>query len=397
MSLTKLLIGTFICLVLVSCNKQEPDNVPTILQSSTDKIGRSTLVLKYFLSKTGLNLSPDILQYDVEVYSVTYKTTYQEKSIIASGLVILPKTTDSVGMVSFQHGTIASHEEAPSVQSLYNPEILLYTSLASTGFIAVIPDFIGFGSSSNLLHPYYVQEVSASAVIDLLKAARELALQKKIAFNGNLFLAGYSQGGYVTMAAHKAIEKNGLLNFNLIASFPSSGGYDIKGMQDYLFAQEIYDEPFFLGYVAMAYRTYYKWMQPLTDFFQTKYATEIPSLFDGTKTGSQIDYYLNDTIPKLVNPDLLSSIDSNLKYQYIVDAFNNNSLLDWTPTIKMFMYHGDADTTVPFQNSIDTYNKLIQNGASPSIVTFTSFPGQTHSTGIVPYIETFVPTMISLK
>ena len=371
--------------------------MPTVLQSATDKIGRSSTELENFINNSGLNISTDILKYDVEVYSVTYKTTYQNKIIIASGLVILPKTTDSVAMVSFQHGTIASHEEAPSVLALYNPEALLYTSLASPGFIAVIPDFIGFGSSSSFLHPYYVEDASVSSTIDLLKAARELALHKKIAFNGKLFLAGYSQGGYVTMATHKAIEKEGLEYFNLIASFPSSGGYDIKGMQNYFFAQEIYEEPFFIAYCAMAYRTYYHWPQPLTDFFKSNYAAKIPSLFDGTRNGDQIDYYLNDTIPKLLNPDLLSTIDSNPKYEYIVDAFNQNSLLDWAPIVKMYMYHGDADTTVPYQNSVDTYNRLIDNGASPFILTFTSFPGKTHSSGLEPYIEAFVPTMLSLK
>jgi pimeloyl-ACP methyl ester carboxylesterase len=234
-------------------------------------------------------------------------------------------------------------------------------------------------------------------VIDLVKAARELAITKNVSFNGKLFLAGYSQGGYVTMAAHKAIEQNGLSNFNLVASFPSSGGYDVKGMQKYFFGLTTYDEPFFLGYVAMSYKTFYSWSNPLTDIFQSKYAAVIPSLFDGSKDGDQINSSLNDTIPKLVNSDLLSSIDTNSKFSYIVNAFNENTLLDWYPTKKMFMYHGDADVTVPYQNSVDTYNKLISNGASTATLTFTSFPGATHGTGVQPYIETFIPQLISLK
>jgi pimeloyl-ACP methyl ester carboxylesterase len=370
---------------------------PTVLISSADKLTRSSEELKIYIAASGLNLSTDVLQNNVDLYSVTYKTTYLGQTLTASGLVILPKTTQPVGMISFQHGTITSYAEAPSALPLNSTELILYTALASPGFIAVIPDFIGFGSSDNVLHPYYVEDASASAVIDLLKAAKELAIMRGISFNGKLFLAGYSQGGYVTMAAHKAIEKNGLPNFNLIASFPSSGGYDVKGMQNYFFSLTTYDEPFFLADVAMAYRTYYNWSAPLTDFFQSKYATTIPSLFDGSKSGDQINTYLNDTIPKFVNPDLLSSIDVNSKYQYIVSAFNENSLLDWYPTKKMFMYHGDADVTVPYQNSVNTYNKLIANGASTSVLTFTTLPGKTHITGVVPYIEAFIPTMISLK
>jgi hypothetical protein len=168
-------------------------------------------------------------------------------------------------------------------------------------------------------------------------------------------------------------------------------------MQNYFFGLPTYSDPFFLGYVAVAYKNYYGWSQSLTDFFQPQYASIMPELFDGTKNGDQINNALNDTIPKLVNHDLLTSIDTNAKYAYIVSAFNENSLLDWTPKIKMFMYHGDADTTVPYQNSVDTYNKLISNGTSNSILTFTPLPGATHGTGIGPYIESFIPTMISLK
>jgi pimeloyl-ACP methyl ester carboxylesterase len=354
--------------------------------------------LGLFLQETGINLSTSILLYNVDVYKVTYKTSYQDQTISASGLVILPNNAkQSLGMISFAHGTIASQPEAPTALSSNDFESILYAELASTGFITVIPDFIGFGSSSHLLHPYYVQEASASANIDLLQAARELAIQKNVSFNGKLFLAGYSQGGYVTMATHKAIEQNGLENFELVASFPSSGGYDVKGMQEYFFGLETYAEPFFIAFVADAYKTYYQWTQPLSDFFQSKYATIIPGLFDGTKSGGVIDGYLNDTIPKLISPQLLSSIDTDPSYQYIVTAFNHNSLLDWFPTKRMFMYHGDADVTVPYQNSVDTYNKLISNGALSSTLTLTSFPGKTHYTGLQPYIETFVPQLILLK
>ncbi|GHN01939.1 hypothetical protein WSM22_34280 [Cytophagales bacterium WSM2-2] len=393
----KQIVFACVLLFLIACSKHEETFVPVTLVTANDQLGRTSGELKSFIGQSGLKLSTSLLQYNVELYSVTYKTTYLGKTITASGLVILPQTTASVGMVCFSHGTIASHAEAPSVLPLNSTELILYSAMASPGYIAVIPDFIGFGSSADVMHPYYVQDITASSVIDLLKAARELAIQKKVSFNGNLFLAGYSQGGYVTMATHKAIEKNGLENFNLIASFPSSGGYDVKGMQNYFFGLSKYDEPFFLAFVAMAYKTSYNWTQPLTDFFQPKYASVIPGLFDGNKNGDQINAILNDTIPKLVNTDLLSTIDTNSKYKYIVDAFNINSLTDWVPTKKMYMFHGDADITVPYQNSVSTYNKLISNGASASVVTFTPLPGKTHGTGVVPYIEAFIPIMISLK
>ena len=91
------------------------------------------------------------------------------------------------------------------------------------------------------------------------------------------------------------------------------------------------------------------------------------------------------------------NIDTDPKFDYIVDAFEENSLVDWTPKIPMHMYHGDEDVTVPFSNSQITYDKLIANGASTSVLTFTTLPGATHYTGIFPYLELILPQLISAK
>ena len=384
-------------LVFFSCKDNEVTPANESLISSQSILTRFSGELKTYIGASGLNLPVDELTNDVEIFKITYHTTYlNDQQITASGLVILPKKPGSYPMISFQHGTIASHAEAPSVLPLSNSSLILYAALSSPGFITAVPDFIGFGSSSDVLHPYFVQDLTASAVIDMLKAAKELAREKGITFNKKLFLAGYSQGGYATLATHKAIEKNGLDGFDLVASFPSSGGYDVKGMQEYFFGLDTYDEPFFLGFVAMAYKTSYSWTQPLSDFFKEPYATRVLTLYDGSKSGSEIDAQLTTSIKDLVNGDLLTKIDTDVKYKHIVDSFNKNSLTDWVPTKKMFMYHGDIDVTVPFQNSVSTYNKLVANGASKSVVTLTTLPG-THGTAIGPYIESFIPKMLELR
>ncbi len=356
---------------------------------------RPAAELKSLLAGTGLT---SLLTDDVTLYAVTYKTTFKNQVITASGLVALPKTTQSVPMVSFQHGTIAALTEAPTLQPLGSTELTLYTGLASAGFIAVIPDFIGFGSSSNIPHPYYVEEVTASAITDMIQAAKELATGLSIKFNGKLFLAGYSQGGFATMAAHKSIEQNSLPGFTLTASFPAAGGYDVKAMQEYFFGLTTYDQPFYLAYVANAYKNQYtNWTQGLSEFFNEPYATKIPGLFDGSKGSSEINAQLTTSVSGLIRADLLTKIDTDPKYKYVVDAFKDNSLVDWKPVIKMYLYHGDADVTVPYNNSVITYNKLIANGATTSILSLTTLPGANHGTGVLPYIQNFVPIMVSLK
>jgi len=397
--LSRIKYGLIFCALLIfsACNKDDVKPIADkALVSADSQFTKSASELRLILGLSGLQLPFDKLLYDVEIYKVTYKTTYlSDQPIVASGLVVLPKSPGNYPMISFQHGTIASLAEAPS--DLSGTDAFLFAALSSPGLIVAIPDYIGFGSSSNVVHPYYDSDLTASAVIDLLKAAKELATDKKIDFDGKLFLAGYSQGGHATLATHRALENEPLEGFDLIASFPAAGGYDVKNMQEYFFSLETYENPFYIAYVAFSYKTSYSWAAPLSDFFKEPYASRITTLFDGTKSGSEINDQLTNKISDLISDDLRSTINTNTKYKYIVDAFNLNSLTDWTPTRKVFMYHGDADLTVPFSNSKVTYNKLIANGASASIVSLKALPGKDHSSGVVPYFENFIPTMLDLR
>jgi pimeloyl-ACP methyl ester carboxylesterase len=390
------------CLLLVAVfftackdDDSEVQVTPVVLSSYELLATKSQAEIDLFARIAGLPAGT--AKYDVEVYKVTYFTTFKNASIKASGLILLPKTSDAVSMLSFQHGTIIAHSDAPSQISASNFNLPLYAALATPGFIGVIPDYIGFGSSKDIAHPYYVEKATADAIIDNMKAARELALIKKLNFKGDLFLAGYSQGGYATMATHKAIEEHGLEDFNLIASFPASGGYDLIGVSEYLLGQETYDNPYYIAYITHAYKTALSLPNILTDFFKEPYASRIPSLFTGNKAGGEVDAELTNTIADLVNSDIRSSLRTNIKFKYIADAFKENSLTDWAPKTKMYMYHGDRDTVVPYENSVSTYNQLIINGASPQVVTFTALPLADHSTGVTPYLVDLLNKLISLK
>ena len=380
---------------LNSCTDQGNEHQHITLIDAVHLERKSAFELQLVLDLSNYDLPTSAIQYDVDIYKVTYRTLYKGEEIVASGIVSLPDTDNPMPMISFQHGTIVAHYDAPTRQTS-TEAMFLYGAFASAGLISVFPDFIGFGSSSEIFHPYYIEEYTASAIIDNLKAASELAEMKGRTFNQNLFLAGYSEGGYATMAVHKSIEQNGLSGFNLVASFPASGGYDVKDVQERFFMQTEYSEPFYLPYVVLAYKNTYEWEQPLPDFFNEPYASSIPTLFDGTKNGIQINSSLTNDIPGLVNNDLLANIDTDENYQYFVDALESNSLTDWAPAIKMYMYHGDADTTVPYENSVITYEQFLSNGASPSTVEFITLPGADHDSGIEPYVEDFLPKLLSL-
>lgn len=396
-----ILVSVFV--FIASCNDNdgnEPEPTASHLIDSELVYSATAAEIKLLVPFYGLDLDVNEFKYDVDMYKVTYKTTFKGSDITASGLIVLPKTEQEVGMLSFQHGTITTDSDAPSNFSSSDSDAvanaLLYGSVSSSGFITVIPDYLGFGASSSLLHPYYVEEYTASAVTDMIQAAAELADEQDVQFNDRLFLAGYSEGGYATMATHKAIEENNLNGFELIASFSGAGAYDIKGMQDYLFTQQTYDDPYYIAYIARSYQLTYDFSSILTDFFKEPYAEKIPDLFDGQKSADQINAQLTTVIADLIQEDLSININTDPKYSYLVDAFEENSLTDWAPKVKMFLYHGESDVTVPYQNSVDTYNALVSNGTSTDVLSFVTLEGN-HSTAITPYILNFVPELWAMR
>lgn len=369
-----------------SCDDGGESNRNDYLLTVAERNGRTPEELESLFRIAGISGLEAYLHYETKIYLIEYETDYLGSKIKASGLISVPITSEAIPMLSFQHGTITGNFEAPTEDSDYS----LLGGLASAGYIFIIPDMIGFGSSSDILHPYYHEELTAGSILDMIRATEELCLQEEINFNGELYLAGYSEGGYATMATHKSIEQHPIDGIELIASAPASGGYDVKGMQEYFFSLETYHQPFYMAYVALSYESVYDWPLTLADFFQEPYASALPEYFDGSLSGSQINSQLTDVVADYLTAEFLEGADTDTKYVPLINAFEENSLDDWTPQKPMFMYHGSADITVPYQNSVDTYEKILSLGASTDVVTFTEIVDATHGSGVFPYIRGFM-------
>lgn len=154
-------------------------------------------------SAAALGLKP---AYAVTSYRIEYLTTDADgQSVRASGLVSVPvKPSGATSPVlSYQHGTIFHDAEAPSNHAVASEVAVV---LASLGYIVVAPDYVGYGVSKGTPHPYLLSSPSAAAAVDLLTAAKTWRAHQQVPDNGQLFLTGYSEGGYVTLAAHRAMQ-----------------------------------------------------------------------------------------------------------------------------------------------------------------------------------------------
>ncbi len=385
--------SSFVILLLLlagitSCNSDDDDagsptiEGPRLTSSKVIQVRTAANIITLFdLAEVDIDLEQII--YDVQIWRITYQTLYGDQEVTASGLVFIPVTEEQVPFVSYQHGTVANNTGVPSQGNLDDGENLLLAALSATGFVSVASDYIGFGSSLDIVHPYYVEQPTRDAVMDMLRASLELANENEVPVSSRLYLMGYSQGGYATMTAHKGIEEKGLEFFELQASFPSSGAYDVMGMRDYFLSLETYHQPFYLAYVAEAYKNYYGWDASATSLiFKEPYASIIPDVFDGSLSGGDINKLLTENLSEYLTAEFRSDPDSET-FDFVNEKFEENSLLDWTPSSPMYMFHGDVDITVPYQNSVDTHTRLLANGATN--VTLTSVAGD-HGSGAFPYI-----------
>lgn len=199
-----LLLGTL--LGNTSCDKEATAAAPVAAETPVeeDLAGQDLYVsselllsvpkdmLQQMAASQGYGTYGNEVQYGVSVYRLIYHTTYQGREINASGLVCVPQNMAAPApVISAQHGTIFTHQDAPSnFQGLSGFELF-----ASAGYVMLIPDYIGFGASKEILHPYYDQQHSALAVVDMIKAAKTLYKQHNIPVSDKLFLVGYSEGG----------------------------------------------------------------------------------------------------------------------------------------------------------------------------------------------------------
>jgi pimeloyl-ACP methyl ester carboxylesterase len=338
-------------------------------------IVESTLLKQYARSEVQAIVEefkvPFAVPSGVTLYKIVYETVDPfGESTQASGTIAIPDTNVSMPLVSYQHGTITSRSAVSSVLGL-NLEAAV---LSGTGYITVQADYLGLGESE-ILHPYLHAASLASAVVDMLKAAQAFLKQQKKQTNGQIFLLGYSQGGYATMAAQREIERTNA--FALTASLPMAGPYHIsETMPPIMFSDNEYASPAYLPYTLYSYNEVYKVYGNIGEVFAPPYNQLIPQLFDGTQTLSQINTQLPSVPKNILQQSFVSDFTAFPNYPFKA-VLEENDLINWTPTSKTILIHCESDEQVPVANSRDTYNAFIAREATD--VELITFEGGTHA------------------
>ncbi|MBE9585420.1 alpha/beta fold hydrolase [Mucilaginibacter sp. JRF] len=382
----------FVLLIIAGCSKEsqrevepEPEVVPEkeYFVSSTLISSFTKAQLQATATNLGLDAFKDAILYDVDFYQFIYNTTLNGKDIQASGLLCVPKGMSTApALLSAQHGTIFSDAEAPSnFPRTYSG----FEILASAGYVTLIPDYIGYGVSASVQHPYYDMQSSGLTVVDMIKASKEYLEKENKAINDKLFLLGYSEGGYVTMAAQREIETNADHKLSITAAAEGAGGYDISLMLQKVTGVTSYPDPSFLALFIQSYNTLYGFNRPLTDYFKEPYAARVPQLLDGSRNGTQINGQLTNTPTDLFADAFYGSLTNANAEAAFKAKVAENSFPNWSPKSVTRLYHGTADANVFIETSQSTYDRFRAAGATN--VTLIPIPGGTHQTSVFPMVQ----------
>jgi hypothetical protein len=348
----------------------------------------------------------------VAVHQLRYGTVgARGEPTTASGALMIPDGPDAAcqsprPIVLYAHGkrNLRSFNIADLSGQTNYEGLLLALALAGDGYIVVAPNYAGYDSSTLDYHAFLHADQQAADMMDALAAAREALPGIGMLHNEKLFITGYSQGGYVAMATHRALQIAGI---PVTASAPMSGPYALSAFGDAVFMGEVGRgavEEFIM--LASGYqRAYGNLYSSPTEIFEPQYVSagallpgtadtntfvdegRIPqsAVFDSTPPAPEFagmtpattavryaevfaegfgtDHlltnayrlaYLQDALnsPDGGYPDTTNGLPPADPAHPLRQALKENDLRNWSPTSPVLLCAGDEDPVVFYLNTL---------------------------------------------
>jgi len=392
-----LLRATFCVLLLfTACSKDNTPDQPSVNSYLISAV-KSGDVSKMMLQAALLSI-PDYLKYaalpktNVTLYRVSYATQYpQGKKITASGVFLIPDDYHaSSPTVVYTHGTI-DKSDAPSLHlnMLLNPTsevILCAVACSSFGCAVLMPDYVGYGESQAIVHPYIHGESLGQASFDLVQAFREYAAGVPLAFNGQILITGYSEGGYAAVALQKKLQETSGSGLQVVKTIAGSGPYDNVAFARELLQQTTNIEPTMIATYLWAMGMY------RNDLGYSKSYAQIFSDADNAllqASGYNMAYFAPASLPIHTNPaqlfqsEFVSGVVGGSDAEFL-NILKDNSFTDFAPADSLIFVYGSADNWVYPDNTLNACNAMTAKGCK---VKMYEYPGGNHDTTMSCYLD----------
>lgn len=317
----------------------------------------------------------------------------------ATGGVMVPTGSDPActgprPVLLYGHGTTV--EKGYNIASPANGEAgLLAAFYAAQGWIVVAPNYAGYDASDLPYHPYLNAEQQANDMIDALRAARKAFPNIGANASNKLFISGYSQGGHVAMATHKAMQALPS-EFSVTASGPMSGPYSLTKFSQTVFAGGVNAGAtiFFPMLMTSYQRSYGNIYASVNDVYEPAYATGIETLIpSATLTTTTLvttgrlptRLWANNPLvtgdpsldalfaagvgtPNLVKTSFRQAVLANPSHPVWAAAARNDLTTGWTPTRPMAMCFGAQDPVVFGSNTAEAAAAFRGRGAPAALI-----------------------------
>lgn len=209
----------------------------------------------------------------------------------ATGAVMVPTGSDPAcsgarPIVLYAHGTTT--DRAYNIANIVDSAApgasegsLVGAMFAAQGFIVVAPNYAGYDASRLAYHPYLNADQQSKDMIDALTAARKALPTIGSSDSGKLLITGYSQGGHVAMATHRALQAAGQ---TVTASAPMSGPYALAALGDAAYFGNVnLGSTIFTPLLVTSFqRAYGNIYTQLTDVYEAAFAPGLDTLLPST-------------------------------------------------------------------------------------------------------------------
>lgn len=300
----------------------------------------------------------------LSIYRLNYRTQLPDGStILASGLLYVPtQAGKAYPLLSFQHATAYSEEQAPSGANLTTPSFSYALYFASQGYLLSCPDYIGYGKAHMYPHPYEHRQSLAQATLDMLRASKEFLATKTNLWNNQVFLAGYSEGGYATLATQKMIQEKAASEFNLVSTSCGSGPYATQAFYKYITTQPTLGKlaNYLYAWQILSYNEYYHLNKPVSYYFKAPYAEMIRN----RPTDAQL---ITESFHEICTDQFKADVQN--PDSEIGKALADNDLTGWVSKTPLHLLHGDQDEYIAYLNTTEVVKSMLSLGATTTQLT----------------------------
>ena len=334
----------------------------------------------------GMAALAKFVDHDVLGFRLNYSTIYRGEKITVSGLVVYPiEFEQPAPILVWTHGTIFDERSGPSS---WKSPALVQLMPAMHGMITFLPDYVGYGATADRVHPYILREDITPSVIDMIHAGRQFLQAEQIAFGPELYVMGFSEGGYVAMDTARELDTNPKHGIALTAAHAVSGPYDLHVTASLILNDPSYPTPAYMGFMMGAYNERY-WNRDLGHFLNEPYDAAVTRFQSGDMRLGAMASSMPGTIGELLAPSFAADFkgDGELEYKRALQA---NDIPLWSPSMPLHIYHGTADRDVPFDVGKGYYEDMLAAGADATKLSFHAYEGANHSATVVKAVLAFL-------